>query len=909
MRNFLKTVAVLLQMSCGCGTSKAVLPKQIKGDALEALTKETKLTAKEVKALYRRFRLLAPSGYLLPDQFRRTMGVLGLTDDSFLPDRMFLVFDIDEDGKLSFREFALSLAIMIRGTEDEKLKLSFEMSAGRRGATGLSLADFQQLIRACNVMMQSLVTPDANPLDDIAVRRLFNDLSSDVSDDDGEAVITMEDYKAAAQSNEEFLVCLGIHPSSEKIRSRRAESIHSNRRRIISRAESYDERWTEKTPTSVGGGQEHYYVSGAQVDELRARVGMLRDIVLQDRSGQNGFMESGGSLPSSSTGSNAWPPLALQDPDERWWTPLPKKLRKKTATIHEAPKSIDELAFEFDKVLGWCNNVCDSNGLPTQASPSSLSPSPTRDLRIFPRDASEERLRPRPENAASGASDEPIRGASSDLEEVTSLPSCSEKSMPVITATSGAENERSTSDRCFTARSEESKSSRNLGAASTRRSHSPGVPRSRKRHRLLGPKKGLAVHFGHENWNMVLSMMIGIRMSVGRIKHEMARELTPVDFIMKEKFSIIPRMANIFDSEVSKRVTMTRFIDYAPMVFSRIRGSFGINQDDYLRSVGPEQLLGNMVLGNLSSLSELSSEGKSGAFFYYTADGKYMMKTVTPKEQQLLKRMLKRYYDYITKNPETLIVRFLGLHCLRVCKDGKLSSGKRLHFVVMGNMFNTPFEMHRRYDLKGSWIGRHTPGKSELDPSVALKDVDFKEAGESINVGPEVKEKLIQQIESDSAFLRDNNVIDYSLLLGVHQVGAPKKEGDDSDVDDGRASVMIREGFRPPEPGQPYVSMATLARTSTSATISVVPSSPGCGVLNGSNRVVPVHQRDLGGLLSADQKQLYFFGIIDILTPYDTFKRCEHHLKALRHDRRGVSCCPPVFYAERFNDCLRTAFQ
>ena len=154
----------------------------------------------------------------------------------------------------------------------------------------------------------------------------------------------------------------------------------------------------------------------------------------------------------------------------------------------------------------------------------------------------------------------------------------------------------------------------------------------------------------------------------------------------KEKFSILPRLANIFDATVSKpaaqvrsliaipltqsfsvlvptvrRVKVTRFIDYAPMVFQRdayvaglpcnrlglpksaylktlsvrrIRASFGIHSDDYLRSVGPEQLLGNMalglsshwdglevtqpspshlhkVLGNLSSLSELSSEGKS----------------------------------------------------------------------------------------------------------------------------------------------------------------------------------------------------------------------------------------------------------------------------------------------------------
>lgn len=64
------------------------------------------------------------------------------------------------------------------------------------------------------------------------------------------------------------------------------------------------------------------------------------------------------------------------------------------------------------------------------------------------------------------------------------------------------------------------------------------------------------------------------------------------------------------------------------MVFRKIREFFGLSAEDYLRSIGPEQLVGNMVLGNLASLSELCSEGKSGAFFYYTADGKFLIKTV-----------------------------------------------------------------------------------------------------------------------------------------------------------------------------------------------------------------------------------------------------------------------------------------
>ncbi|CAE8622935.1 unnamed protein product, partial [Polarella glacialis] len=300
----------------------------------------------------------------------------------------------------------------------------------------------------------------------------------------------------------------------------------------------------------------------------------------------------------------------------------------------------------------------------------------------------------------------------------------------------------------------------------------------------------------------------------------------------------------------------------APMVFQRIRSSFGIQSDEYLRSVGPEQLLGNMVLGNLSSLSELSSEGKSGAFFYYTADGQFMMKTVTHKEQQLLKKMLPRYYDHITQNPGTLIVRFLGLHCLRVQKDRKGSSNDKLYFVVMGNMFNTPFEIHRRYDLKGSWIGRVTH-LDHRDPAVALKDVDFTTAKEAVHIGEERKAKLLAQIESDSAFLRDQNVIDYSLLLGIYEIGGSS------------ASVGSAGGV-----GEALAAASGLAASDAAA---------------------PMHRCDMGGMLSSDKKTLYFLGIIDILTPYDSRKAVEHYFKALRHNKQGVSCCPPAMYAERFS--------
>lgn len=111
------------------------------------------------------------------------------------------------------------------------------------------------------------------------------------------------------------------------------------------------------------------------------------------------------------------------------------------------------------------------------------------------------------------------------------------------------------------------------------------------------------------------------------------------------------------------------------------------------------------MLGSLTTLSELCSEGKSGSFFYYSADGKYMVKTISHTEHRFFRKILPGYYSHIITNPDTMLVRFLGSHQIRFGKHSKVGS-KRIYFVVMGNLFDTPFKIQIRYDLKGSWTGR-----------------------------------------------------------------------------------------------------------------------------------------------------------------------------------------------------------
>ena len=92
-----------------------------------------------------------------------------------------------------------------------------------------------------------------------------------------------------------------------------------------------------------------------------------------------------------------------------------------------------------------------------------------------------------------------------------------------------------------------------------------------------------------------------------------------------------------------------KFKSYAPKIFQKIRDHFSIDTDKYMES----------VCGNCNYL-EFISNSKSGQFFFYSHDGKYMIKTQTNEENKFMKKILYDYYYYVLENPHTLLVRFLG---------------------------------------------------------------------------------------------------------------------------------------------------------------------------------------------------------------------------------------------------------
>ena len=134
----------------------------------------------------------------------------------------------------------------------------------------------------------------------------------------------------------------------------------------------------------------------------------------------------------------------------------------------------------------------------------------------------------------------------------------------------------------------------------------------------------------------------------------------------------------------------------------------------------------------------------------------------------MLRKILADYYNHVKNNPDTLISQFYGLH--RV----KLPFGKKIHFIVMNNLFPPHHDLHRTYDLKGSSLGREFVPKHSSSSSHVLKDINWIKNKESLKLGPIKAKRFIDQLEKDVALLKRLNIMDYSLLVGIHD----KKVGD-----------------------------------------------------------------------------------------------------------------------------------
>ncbi|KAI1916111.1 Phosphatidylinositol-4-phosphate 5-kinase [Ophidiomyces ophidiicola] len=404
---------------------------------------------------------------------------------------------------------------------------------------------------------------------------------------------------------------------------------------------------------------------------------------------------------------------------------------------------------------------------------------------------------------------------------------------------------------------------------------------------------GTKVDQNHVNYVTAYNMLTGIRFTVSRTNAKLDRELTDADFNAKHKFSF-----DITGNELTPSAKYDfKFKDYAPWVFRHLRAKFQLDPADYLMSLTSKYIL-----------SELGSPGKSGSFFYFSRDYRYIIKTIHHSEHKFLRRILRDYYEHIENNPNTLISQFYGLH--RV----KMAYGRKIHFVVMNNLFPPHKDIHQMFDLKGSTIGRDFREEDlETNPRATLKDLNWLRRHRHLELGPMKRDIFLAQLRRDVALLQRLKIMDYSLLIGIHDV----EKGNEEKLRD-KTLQVFQPGGEGVEEQPPNLLMRTPSRLEHARKArelreiikreKPVPMEQTTARMPDEildERTNHVFYSDEAGLRSTHEdgvlgNEIYYLGVIDCLTHYGMIKKLEHFWKGFSGRKLLISAIPPVAYGDRF---------
>ncbi|XP_017093681.2 phosphatidylinositol 4-phosphate 5-kinase type-1 sktl [Drosophila bipectinata] len=416
------------------------------------------------------------------------------------------------------------------------------------------------------------------------------------------------------------------------------------------------------------------------------------------------------------------------------------------------------------------------------------------------------------------------------------------------------------------------------------------------------------------------SIQLGIQHTVGSLASKPKRDLLMNDFWEMETIAFPPDGSSITPAH---HYSDFRFKVYAPIAFRYFRDLFGIAPDDFLMSMCA------------SPLRELSNPGASGSIFYLTDDDEFIIKTVQKKECQFLQKLLPGYYMNLSQNPRTLLPKFFGLYCFHY-------NSKNVRLVAMNNLLPSDIKMHAKYDLKGSTFGRRASKAERQKASPTYKDLDFAEHyKDGIFLEPDKYDALMRTIQRDCMVLESFQIMDYSLLLGIHNLDLAAKEKREERIMSARAKFQRKESAAQGPPSLNHDDDAPEAdqnQLHAVASYASIPGTSGAAGGTGLSRSRSINRQRLvahstalesitadmdvpleededvpaGGIRARclnNQRLILYIGIIDILQSYRLEKKLEHTFKSILYKGDTVSVCRPSFYAKRFQESMANVFK
>ncbi|VUZ57454.1 unnamed protein product [Hymenolepis diminuta] len=299
-----------------------------------------------------------------------------------------------------------------------------------------------------------------------------------------------------------------------------------------------------------------------------------------------------------------------------------------------------------------------------------------------------------------------------------------------------------------------------------------------KQKKLKGGRQKLKLFRANEPLKSVL--MWGINHSLTTLQH-----MKPRAVLLKDDFKAYLKIkvkGHLFNKE--NMPSRFKFKEYCPLAFQNLRERFSVDTNDYWESFTRYQPLWDTV------------SGKSGSKLLVTYNRHYVLKTISSEEVEQMHHFIENYHEYVVNvHGQTLLPQYLGMYRITV-------NDQETYLLAMRNVFSPRVTIHRKYDLKGLHRPHSRPG-SVVDreanekeknskwkqsrsrrskPLPTLKDNDFMNDICELHLEESAKQRLLENLERDIAFLQENNLMDYSALIGIHDVelAAPYNEQDEA---------------------------------------------------------------------------------------------------------------------------------
>ncbi|XP_070990555.1 phosphatidylinositol 4-phosphate 5-kinase type-1 alpha-like isoform X2 [Oncorhynchus clarkii lewisi] len=416
------------------------------------------------------------------------------------------------------------------------------------------------------------------------------------------------------------------------------------------------------------------------------------------------------------------------------------------------------------------------------------------------------------------------------------------------------------------------------GSSGSRKMASPEMPGSSQSMKKTIGHRGVETNTGETTYKKTTSsalkgaIQLGITHTVGSLSQKAERDVLMQDFVVVESIFFPSEGSNLTPAH---HYSDFRFKTYAPIAFRYFRELFGIRPDDYLYSLCNDGLI------------ELSNSGASGSLFYVSSDDEFIIKTVQHKEAEFLQKLLPGYFMNLNQNKRTLLPKFYGLYCIQ-------AGGKNIRLVVMNNLLPRVVHMHHKYDMKGSTYKRRASAKERDKTFPTFKDLDFiQDLPDGLLLETDNYNALSKTIQRDCLLLQSFKIMDYSLLVGIHNLEQASRERERGGGQMGDSGGS--EGAVTPDQRRPQAQKSLYC----TAMESIQGEARGKGALESEDHMGGIPARNSKG-----ERLLVFIGIIDILQSYRFIKKLEHSWKALVHDGDTVSVHRPGFYAERFQQFM-----